>query len=128
MPLLSTANAGLDDRPEQGAPCLRLAAFTRHSPDSQSVGRDFLSRRGALQQNSIIAYPLPGKMVRRSAPLGPVGLYHAPRILYFALVFGALCRIVARCIGLASALVFVTGVTALRLWNNLRTLSPWSVS
>jgi hypothetical protein len=50
-------------------------------------------------------------------------LYHAVRILYFALFFGALGRIAAGCIGLAPALVFVTGITGLRFWSNLWTLS-----
>jgi hypothetical protein len=51
------------------------------------------------------------------------GLYHALRILYFALFLGALCRIAARSIGLTPALVFVTGITGLRFWGNLWTLS-----
>jgi hypothetical protein len=51
------------------------------------------------------------------------GLYHILRILYFALFFGALCRIAARCIGLIPALVFVTAITGLRFWGNLWTLS-----
>jgi hypothetical protein len=45
------------------------------------------------------------------------------QILYFALFFGALSRIAARCIGLTPALVFVTGITGLRLRSNLWTLS-----
>ena len=50
-------------------------------------------------------------------------LYHGLRILYFALFFGTLCRIAAHCIGLVPALVFVTGITGLRFWSNLWTLS-----
>jgi hypothetical protein len=50
-------------------------------------------------------------------------LYHALRILYFALFLGALGRIAARCVGLAPALVFVTAITGLRFWGNLWTLS-----
>ena len=50
-------------------------------------------------------------------------LYHGLRILYFALFFGTLCRIAAQCIGLAPALLFVTGITGLRFWSNLWTLS-----
>jgi len=51
------------------------------------------------------------------------GLYHALRILYFALFLGIACRIAARCIGLVPALVFVTALTGLGFWGNLWTLS-----
>jgi hypothetical protein len=80
--------------------------FAALVPEAVSPGLDFVYRVGGLA-------------IRRSTRPLP----RSARFYTSPFIFGALWRIAARCIGLTPALVFVTGITGLRFWSNLWTLS-----